>query len=385
LIAAATAASTAMPAGASSSSPDPSVSVVSARTLATGSGAELGADVSAATLAAARSPQAAPGMSVSAHNWQTLPTLNGVVKDVDFATKKIGYIAGELGSIWKTSDGGKSWDQIVNAGFPLYFYGVQTLSKDEVVVSGFDNALMTAVIWRTLDGGATWKSDIAFDGNWGNRVEFADHDHALMAGILGSAVWSTKTGGETEDEWAYANPDPEQGWIGNQFTLLRSQRAYISGIKYCTSADGGVAWGCQNSIDPVFDGPVSFLNQKNGWVGGGSISPEVEGWIHRTTDGGATWSDRVLDGDWPVRHIEPVNKRIVWAAGGNAYTGVGGMYYSGDGGQTWNVDLTTGFEMDSCDQRSIKNGKKTRVWCIGFTNNGQWISKAYRTTIKNAA
>jgi photosystem II stability/assembly factor-like uncharacterized protein len=388
VLAIATAAGTAVPAGAapSDNGADATVRVVSSKSLVSGHGADLGADVTAAALAAARNPQAAPGPAVTEHNWKQLPMMNGVVHDIDFATKRVGYAAAELGVIYKTTNGGKTWTQIVNVGFPLYFYGVQALSKNEVVVSGFDNSATTAVVWRSTDGGTTWNKDIAFDGNWGNRVEYTDRDHALMAGILGSAVWSTKSGGETEDEWTYANPDPEQGWIGNQITLLPSQRAYISGVKYCTSDDGGVAWGCQASVDPVFDGATSFVDEQHGWVGAGSISPDVEGWIHRTTDGGATWSDRVLDGPWPIRHIEPINDEIVWAGGGNVYSGVGGLYYSADGGQSWDVDLTTGYEMGSCDQHGVKKGKLTRIWCVGFTFNGSaFVSQAYRTTIKTPA
>jgi len=102
-------------------------------------------------------------------------------------------------------------------------------------------------------------------------------------------------------------------------------------------------------------------------VGGGEIAPGVEGWIHRTTDGGKTWSGRVLDDPWPIREIFFVSPTMGWAAGGNLYTSVGGIYFSADGGQTWSLDLDSlGNEMDACDSQPVGDGY--RVWCAGFSS-----------------
>jgi photosystem II stability/assembly factor-like uncharacterized protein len=99
-------------------------------------------------------------------------------------------------------------------------------------------------------------------------------------------------------------------------------------------------------------------------VGGGEIYPNVEGWIHRTTNGGKTWSGRVLDGPWPIRSILMLNATTGWAAGGNFYTGVGGVYFTTDGGKSWSTDLSTGAEMGSCAQRLVSG--KHQIWCAGF-------------------
>ena len=361
----------------------PGAGIVSGRTAAQGSGVDLAAGrTTAAQLAAARNPAAAPAATGKGGDWQTMDALSGVVKDISFASKKVGYAAGELGVVWKTTDSGTTWTRVLNVGFPLYFYGVAALSADEVVISGFDNQAGSAVVWRSTDGGATWGSKLSFPQGWGGRVRFTDDQHGLLAGLTGSQVWSTQTGGETADDWTFAQPDPvENGWIGSQFTLLPSQRAYLSGISFCRSNDGGVGWKCGDSVDPVFDGPTEFVSKKVGWVGGGTISPDVEGWIHRTTDGGKNWSDRTLDGDWPVRHIEAIDDTYVWAMAGDAYSGQGGIYYSDDGGQTWSINTETGSEMTSCDHRAIKGGAQTRLWCVGYANTGSWVSHVYRLTV----
>jgi hypothetical protein len=176
----------------------------------------------------------------------------------------------------------------------------------------------------------------------------------------------TTTGGGTSSDWTTVVPDPNGGWFGADFAFLPDLSAYLSGITECASRDGGATWACGPSVDAVFDGAVAFVDHRNGWVAGGEISPNVEGWVHRTTDGGRTWSDRTLDSPWPIRQLEFLSTTIGWAAGGNVYSGVGGMYLTRDGGQTWQLDANTGAEMGSCTHLDL--GTRTRVWCVGTTS-----------------
>jgi photosystem II stability/assembly factor-like uncharacterized protein len=67
--------------------------------------------------------------------------------------------------------------------------------------------------------------------------------------------------------------------------------------------------------------------------------------VHRTADGGKTWSGRTLDDPWPIREIRFVTPNLGGAAGGNIYSKVGGMYFSRNGGKTWSLDANTGAEM----------------------------------------
>jgi photosystem II stability/assembly factor-like uncharacterized protein len=89
--------------------------------------------------------------------------------------------------------------------------------------------------------------------------------------------------------------------------------------------------------------------------------------VHVTTDGGATWSGRTLDAPWPIRDLHFLTSRMGWAAGGNVFSGVGGMYFSSDGGQTWSLDADTGAEISSCVH--LRRGTKVQVWCAGTTSS----------------
>ena len=328
-------------------------------------------EMGAARPATSSSARGREPVSPAGNPWQLLATLPGaVVHDISFATPKIGYAAAELGQVWKTTNGGANWTLIMNLGFPYYWYGVQASGTNNVVISGFDDSNFEGIIRYSQDGGQTWTSDIVLTTTgWGNRIHYANSQDALEMDQLNldaaNAIHFTTDGGASATDWTEVVPDPAGGWFGNQFSFLANLHARASGINYCTSLDGGAGWNCGPSIDLVFDGPTFFLNDTAGWVGGGEISPNVEGWLHRTTDGGNTWSGRTLDIAFPVREILFLTAKTGWAVGGNVYTGVGGMYFSKDGGQTWSLDYTTGAEMSSCDHKT--QGKHVQVWCSGYS------------------
>lgn len=304
------------------------------------------------------------------HPWQKLATIPGaVIHDIAFPTANTGYAAAELGQVWKTTDGGKTWTEVLNLNFPYYWYGVAALDADNVLISGFNDSNFEGIARWSHDGGTTWSDDIILTTTgWTFRTRFADSLTALaMDGLSltapNAAHYSTD-GGATAADWTQVAPvDPNGGWFGNQFTLLKNSHAYASGISYCSSTNAGQSWACGPSIDSVFDGPTYFVNDTAGWVGGGEISPNVEGWVHRTTDGGVTWSGRTLDDPWPIREIRFLSPQVGWAAGGNIFTGVGGIYFSQDGGQTWSLDVDTGAEMDACAAR--RHGARYEIWCAG--------------------
>ena len=300
------------------------------------------------------------------HAWQLRQTLPGaVVHDIAFPSASVGYAAAELGQVWKTTNGGAHWDRIVNLGFPYYWYGVDALDDDTVVISGFDNQAGSGIVRWSYDGGATWSDDVVLTTRgWSTRVRFANAANGLVMDLVNfdaaNAAHFTGDGGATAEDWMSLVVDPDGGWFGNQFSLL-GQYAHASGVTYCGSSNGGVSWTCGPSVDPVFDGPTFFFDYDHGWGGGGEISPNVDGWMHRTTDHGATWSDRTLESPWPIREILFVTPDVGWAAGGNIYSNAGGIYFSGDGGATWTLDLdSAGNEMDACASVGMT------VWCAGY-------------------
>ncbi len=337
---------------------------------ASASSRELSAERPLAPQVSSEIPHSAP----ATHNWQLQATLPGtVIHDIAFASSLIGYAAAELGQVYKTTNGGKTWKEILNLGGPYYFYGVSALTTTDVVISGFyDTSSFEGLIRWSHDGGQTWSADIDLTSAGSvQRVRFPNTNDGLIMDLVGDSSGNlaqyTTDGGASATDWTTVVDNTDGGWFALEFSLLSNLHTRASGINFCTSKNGGAKWNCGPSVDSIFDGPVFFFNDTDGWVGGGEISPNVEGWVHATTDGGKTWTGRTLDGPWPIREILFLTAKSGWAAGGNVYTGVGGIYFSGNGGQTWSVDVTTNAEMDACATQPETVGY--RVWCAGYDSS----------------
>jgi len=326
--------------------------------------------LSASRPVVASNPAALPRnpSDIPANTWKLLATLPGaVIHDLVFVTSTTGYAAAEGGQVWKTTNGGKTWKLALNLGYPYYFYGVAAVTAKQIAVTGFiDSSTQQAGVLRwTEDGGTTWSGDeILSNSAWLQRVRFANANDGVILDLANGTAQYTADGGATAADWTTVVNNPDGGWFGLQFSVLPNQHTRASGINFCTSLNAGAAWTCGPSVDSVFDGPVLFQGDSLGWVGGGEISPAVEGWVHITTNGGKTWSARTLDGPWPIRQFVFTSTKTGWAAGGNVYSGVGGIYYTADGGKTWSVDVTTDAEMDACDKKPLKTGHQ--VWCAGY-------------------
>ncbi len=305
-------------------------------------------------------------VSVQQSPWQTLATLPSTwIHDISFVSALVGYAVGESGQVFKTEDGAKSWTPVLNA--PFYLTGVHALNKNDVVITGFTASPtdQRALIRWSHDGGQTWSDTLTINPTYNptNRIHFWDSNTGVaMSFGEPNYAFRTTTGGLALTDWSRAEVDPNGGWFGAQFSALPNGHMRISGITYCESLDYAATFNCRPSIDPGSDSATFFLDDKRGWVGGGSSSLPTTGYIHRTLDGGQTWSDRVLEGPWMIREILFVNKSDGWAAGGAG--NVGGVYVSHDGGENWAVELDTRVGLTSCATADY------HLYCAGFDDNG---------------
>ena len=61
-------------------------------------------------------------LGTASHTWQLLATLpQAIIHDISFVSGMLGYAVGEHGQVWKTTDGGKVWIQVLNASTNDYF------------------------------------------------------------------------------------------------------------------------------------------------------------------------------------------------------------------------------------------------------------------------
>jgi len=317
--------------------------------------------------------------------WTFQQTVPGVVKAISFVNPDVGYMAAELGVVYKTTNGGADWSTVLNLGFPYYWYGIHTFSPQKVVIAGFNNTTGDGILRWTYDGGTTWSDDIIIAPapfNWLMGLDYADSLHGLAVGGVLSAgsVFVTDNGGTDSTDWTKVVADPTQGWFAGNFTMRPDGNYYITGISFCNSTDFGLSWTRSNSIDNTFDGGVSFPDNLHGWTGGGSIAPSVEGWAHRTTDGGTTWSGRILSTPYPVRVVYFFDAQMGIAQGGEVNSSLGGIWESTDGGENWNEAVNTGLEMGSIDWQRV-SPDSIDIWSVGYTSTGGYHSDVYKKRI----
>jgi photosystem II stability/assembly factor-like uncharacterized protein len=329
-------------------------------------------------------------------NWNLSFTASGkVFKDVSFANSSTGYIVTELGSVYKTTNGGLNWVSKMNLGFPYYWYGVSAITPDTVVIAGFNNQgnIKTGVIRWSFNGGDTWTPDIiltvqsASGVGWLDKIRFINQNTGIAFAANNGAIYYTTNGGKDTLSWNYVQVNSDQGWFAGSVDYQTNGNVYATGIHFAKSTNFGVNWVSMPSADYVFDGGVDFVDYNNlyGFTGGGQISSPVSGWVHRTSNGGNSWSGRLNTFDYPVRALKFFNPNYGFICGGNVYSEAGWIYSTANGGQNWNLEVNTLAEMFSIATVNF-GADSTDVWVVGSTGSSTgFVGKAYKTRIGNVS
>ena len=341
-----------------------------------------------------------PDFDIGKSNEETLNTINlfnwelkfsvteKVFKDVSFATPLVGYIVTELGAVYKTTDGGNNWTSVMNLGFPYYWYGVDAITPDTVVISGFNNQgdIHSGVVRWSFNGGTSWTNDIILrvpsGVGWLSRIHFFDSNKGIVSAEFSGGMHYTTNGGKDTTSWQYVQVNSDLGWFAGNIDTDSSGNIFTTGIHFAHSSDFGVNWTSAPPADNVFDGGVDFLEDLlTGMTGGGQISAPVSGWTHKTTDGGQSWSQRLYSFPYPIRAVKLLNDTLGLAFGGNLYQEAGGIYVTTDGGVNWNLDTSTAAEMFSYDVVPTSLTSMD-IWCVGSTGGGTgFTGKLYKTSI----
>jgi len=331
-----------------------------------------------------------PGDNTSTYNWNLYFTSAGkVFKDVYFVNPQVGYIVTELGAVYKTTNGGLNWVSKLNLGFPYYWYGVFALSPDTVIISGFNDQgnINSGVVRWSYNGGTSWTSDINLyltgGVGWLDRVHFFNQNTGVVIAATSGGLHYTTNGGRDSTGWTYIQINSDLAWFAGSIDFQSSGNIFAAGIHFAHSTNFGLNWATFPSADAVFDGGTDFLDYNNlyGWTGGGSISPTVAGWVHRTTDGGTTWSDRLNTFTYPIRAVKFFNSNTGFISGGNVNSETGGIYSTTNGGLNWNLDVNSAAEMFSINTVNV-GSDSLDVWCVGSTGGTTgYNGKAYKTRI----
>jgi photosystem II stability/assembly factor-like uncharacterized protein len=270
-------------------------------------------------------------------NWQVgeVPGASGLdfrdVQALDAHTAWLLSIGpGEQSRIYKTTDGGRSWElQFTNTN-PKGFFDCLAFwdAKNGIAFSDPINSRIPWVV--TADGGAHWH-------RWPPA--------GMPPALLGEAAFAASG-------TSIAVEGRNHVWIGTGGTAARVFR----------STDRGRSW--EVAATPIMSGnassgifSVAFKDARNGVVAGGDYRKEQESGDNfaRTTDGGRTWKlGRPLPGFRSSIAYVTVGKKLALVAVGPA-----GADYSLDDGDSWISMGSTGFHAFSS---AIRTGVG---WAVG--------------------
>jgi photosystem II stability/assembly factor-like uncharacterized protein len=250
--------------------------------------------------------------------------------DTCFVSANEGWVVGDLGRVYKTTDGGASWLRQEPAGRDPML-GIGCLDGKQAWLSS-----IAGRIYKTSDGGGTWQLQQTPAKRNLFKVEFATPQRGTAVGDFGTIV-HTEDGGAT---WREINlpedfklPDSalDSGVLPNDALLyglsfVDADHGWISGEfgTILATTDGGTTWKQQKSgLETTIFG-IDFLNANTG------IAVGIDSVILRTDDGGATWSP--IKSPFTERSYYEValSGEYSWIVGGQ-----GTILVSKDGGKEW--------------------------------------------------
>jgi len=233
------------------------------------------------------------------------------------------YFGATGGGVWKTTDGGRSWENISDGYFGGSIGAVEVAKSDPnvIYVGGGEKTVRGNVssgygVWKTEDGGKTWASMGLEKTRHIPRLKVHPTNHDIVyAAVMGNIYKPTKERG------VYKSTDGGKTW--KQILFVNDHAGAVDltldpnnpRVLYAST------WRVQRT-------PYSLSS-------GGEGSA-----LWKSTDSGETWTEISKNNGFPTDTlgiigvtVSPKNSERVWAIVENKEKG--GLYRSDDGGKKW--------------------------------------------------
>ena len=235
------------------------------------------------------------------------------------------YFGATGGGVWKTTDGGRSWENISDGYFGGSIGAVEVAQSDPnvIYVGGGEKTLRGNVssgygIWKTENAGKTWTSAGLEKSRHVPRIRIHPKDHNIIyAAVLGNIYKPTL------DRGVYKSTDGGKSW---RKTLFVNDQA--------------------GAVDLVLDPNNPRIMYASTWRAKRtpySLSSGGDGSaLWKSTDSGESWIEISNNEGFPKDTlgiigvtVSPKNSERVWAIVENKAKG--GLYRSDDGGKKWTL------------------------------------------------
>ncbi len=238
-------------------------------------------------------------------------------------TPNLFYFGSTGGGIWKTLDGGRTWDNVSDGYFGGSIGAIAVAESDNNVLyaGGGEKTVRGNVssgygVWKSVDAGKTWTASGLTTSRHISRIAIHPKDHqTAYAAVMGNiykptderGVFKTTDGGRSWKKILFSNEN--SGAVDFKLDPNNPRIMYAS------------TWRVQRT-------PYSLSS-------GGEGSA-----LWKSTDSGETWKEISKNKGFPTDTlgiigvtVSPKNSQKVWAM--VEHKDKGGLYRSEDGGDTW--------------------------------------------------
>lgn len=250
-----------------------------------------------------------------------------------FPSDREGWMVGELGRIFRTTDGGTTWER-QDAKTKRPFLAMTCLDTKRAWIAGKEG-----IVYRTSDGGTTWTQQPTGSNRHIFAIEFPNEKRGTAAGDYGTIVHTEDGGASWEllhvpedvklpemaldtgvqpgdvNLYAISYGDENHVWLAGEFGIVMA------------SDDGGRTWRQQQTpIESTLFG-IRFTDARHGFAVG------IDSTILRTDDGGATWN--AVRSPIAARSLYDV---VIRGQNGWIVGEAATVLKTTDGGATWKVE-----------------------------------------------
>lgn len=251
--------------------------------------------------------------------WSTPSNIDifGEIHDMVFVDSLTGFLSsekyGEKNKIFKSTDGGQSWNEI-------YSYQGNPFRKLQFLNNKIGFALTGGGLLKTENGGKDWEGHYINIGmNFYLSMFFTNDSTGLVGGYSGSIAktinsgssWNQKTEGYYYRVTGISFPTAMEGWATTQWAILHTD-------------DGGLHWNDAGFTNILNAFGMQFSDQYHGWF----IN---HGWeFYRTIDKGVSWDSLGRISEHPIRFLYFYNTMKGWS-----YDSYNNLFKTIDGGVSW--------------------------------------------------
>jgi len=276
-------------------------------------------------------------------NWkQQQSNINSHLKAACFLDDQNGFVVGDTCKFLSTTDGGITWKVDVISAIPLINASITSVFFADKM-KGWILASTSSAGWilSTTDGGASWTSNLTTAKTM-NKLNFYGPNRGIACGKDAATIYFTSDG----INWTLA-PTPLLGGFNYSRSDMRgiymssATDAYIVGWGSnigaqpsinLKSTDSGASWMylMQTETNRTYDNlyNVWFKDVNNGIAIGGALRGSV---VVRTSDGGQNWVPIKAPFGATLYGLSGIGNKI-WIAGAS-----GLIAYSPDFGDTWQL------------------------------------------------